>query len=149
MASPAHDPASAASAVFFLIGFVFILGLFLIPFILYLLSMQKAVNRVAPERRAMSPGHVWLIFIPFYNLYWQFAMVSGICSSLRNEFEARGITGEENYGKTIGLTMCILNCCSIIPFIGVLAGLVAFILWIIWWVKIAGFSAKIALPASV
>jgi hypothetical protein len=40
--------------------------------------------------------------------------------------------------------MCILACCSIIPFLGVLCSLGALVCWILYWVKIAGYSAKIA-----
>ena len=32
--------------------------------IFYILSLQKALNRCAPENRAMEPGMVWLLLIP-------------------------------------------------------------------------------------
>jgi len=42
------------------------------------------------------------------------------------------------------LAMCILAIISIIPYIGILFGLAGFICWIIYWVKISGYSAKLA-----
>lgn len=132
---------------FFLAFFLVAFAIFLIPFILYLVSMQKALSRVAPERREMSPGLVWLMLIPLFGIVWHFFIVGKICASFKKEFAARGVTGEDNYGYPIGLTMCILVCCSIIPVLGILTGLAGFVLWIIWWVKVAGYSAKLAAPA--
>jgi len=34
-------------------------------------------------------------------------------------------------------------CCGIIPFLGVLCSLGALVCWIMYWLKIAGFSKKL------
>ena len=124
----------------FLIGF----AIFLIPAIFYCLTLQKALNRCAPENRAMAPGLVWLIFIPLFALVWQFFVVINMAKSLGAEFQKRGIAEEPEPGKKLGLIMCILACCSIIPFLGIPCSLGALVCWIIYWIKIAGYSAKIA-----
>ena len=141
------QPAQAAG----IIGLVFTIllitfAVLLVPFIFYLLTLQKALKRCSPEVRAMEPAMVWLMFIPLFNIVWHFIVVGNLAKSLAGEFRRRGIAEEPAPGKTIGLTMCILHCCGIIPFLGVLCSLGGLICWIIYWVKIAGFSGKLALP---
>jgi hypothetical protein len=133
----------AGAAVGVLIG----LAIFLIPFIFYLLTLQKALTRCSPENRAMNPGMVWLMFIPLFGLVWQFLIVINVAKSLGAEFQKRGMAEEPQPGKTLGMAMCILSCCGIIPFLGILCSLGALVCWIMYWVKIAGFSAKLAQPS--
>ena len=116
----------------------------LLPMIFYSLTLQKALNRCAPENRAMAPGLVWLMLVPLFNIVWNFFVVINLAKSLGAEFQKRGIAEEPKPGKKLGLTMCILSCCGVIPFLGILCTVGALVCWIIYWVKIAGFSAKIA-----
>ena len=68
-----------------------------------------------------------------------------VAKSLKAEFHKRGISSEPSPGQGLGLAMCILQVCGIIPFVGIIAGVATLVLWIMYWVKIAGFSAQIAL----
>ena len=141
----ANDAAvKAGMAVGFLIGAVIIFAIFLIPAIFFILTLQKALNRCAPENRAMQPGMTWLLLIPLFNLVWQFIVVINMAKSLGAEFQKRGMAEEPEPGKALGLVMCILVCCGIIPYLGVLCDIGALICWIIYWVKIAGYSNKLA-----
>ncbi len=117
--------------------------------IFYCLILQKALNRCAPQNRAMSPGLVWLFLIPVFNLVWHFFIVINMTKSLHAEFAYRGIQEEPNPGQSIGLVACILHVCSFIPYLGGLAAIGFLVCWIMYWVKIAGFSNKIALVHSV
>ena len=125
-----------------------VIAILLLPTIFYLLTLQKALNRCSPENRAMAPGMVWLMLVPLLNIVWHFFVVINVAKSLGAEFQKRGIAEEPEPGKKIGLIMCILACCGIIPLLGILCSLGALVCWIIYWVKIAGFSAKIAAPAA-
>lgn len=122
-------------------------GIMLLPMIFYLLTIQKALNRCSLQNRTMTPGLVWLALIPLFNLIWNFFIVTAVAKSLGNEFRSRNIQAENEPGKSIGLAYAILVCCSIIPFLGILAGLAGLVLWIVYWVKIAEFSNRIAQPA--
>ena len=147
MLATSEVTAGAAKAGFLvgmLIGFVIIL----LPFIFYLLTLQKTLSRCAPENRAMAPGMVWLMLIPLVNLVWHFFVVLNVAKSLGAEFQKRGIAEEPDPGKKIGLIMCILGCCGIIPLLGILCSLGALVCWILYWIKIAGFSKKLAVPAA-
>ncbi len=115
-----------------------------IPMIFYLLTLQNTLSAISQENRRMQPGQVWLTLIPVFGIIWQFIIVNSIADSLKAEFSKRNILNNEiRPGISIGLTYCILNCCGIIPFLGILTGLAGFICWIIYWSKINGFKAKL------
>ncbi len=129
------------------IGLVFLL-LMMVPAVFYLLTLQKAFTRCSPENRAMQPGMVWLMLIPLFGLIWHFFVVLNLAKSLGAEFKKRNLAEEPEPGKTLGLVLCILPLCSIIPIVNMITGLATLVVWIIYWVKIAGFSGKLAAPAA-
>ena len=84
---------------------------------------------------------VWLLFIPQFNIVWHFIVVLNMAKSLGAEFQKRRIAEDRSPGQTIGLIMCIGN---------LICGPVGLVCWIVYWVKIAGYSSKLAaLPVSV
>ncbi len=123
-------------------GFQFvILGLFLIPAILFLLSLQNTLKVISQENRRMPPGNVWLLFVPFFNFIWQFIVVDKIAQSIAAECARLHIPVKEDkptYG--IGLAWNICNFSIIIPFFGGLASLITFI---IYWVKVSDYKKLI------
>ncbi len=121
-----------------------IFAILLLPLIFYCLTLQKALNRVSRECRAMAPGMVWLLFIPLFNLVWQFFVVTNMAKSLGCEFQKRGIVEEPTPGQTIGIVMCIVGCCCLVPFLNLLCAPAYLVCWILYWVKIAGYSSKLA-----
>ncbi len=136
----AHDGFSfALVAVAGLIAF----AIFLIPLIFYILTLQKALNKCSPQNQAMQPGLVWLLVIPCFSIIWHFFVVINMAKSLSAEFQARGIQEEPEPGQVFGLVMCGLACASVVPLLGSFFGLGYLVCWIIYWVKIAGFSRKL------
>lgn len=148
MQSPTPEFAIAGVALVIMLIFI-IIGIVINVF--YLLTLQKAISRCSPQNQAMAPGLVWLSLIPFFSIVWNFFVVINVAKSLGAEFQSRMMTEPEAPGKTIGLTMCILACCSIlpIPIIQGLIGIGALVCWIIYWVQIAGFSAKLLETAPI
>jgi len=142
-----NETHSIAAGLGILTGALIVIAIMLVPFVFYCLTLQKALNRCSPECRAMNPGMVWLMFIPLFNIVWHFFVVMNMAKSLGSEFQKRGVAEDPKPGQTIGLVMCILICCGIIPLLGVVCSLAGFVCWILYWVKIAGFSSKIAAPA--
>lgn len=113
------------------------LVLFLIPTILYLISLQKALEAVSVDNRQMPPGQVWLSLIPLFNFVWMFFVVNKIADSFQLECYRLNIpTTELKPTKGIGSAKNILRICSLIPFLGVLANVGFVICWIIYWVKV-------------
>lgn len=120
----------------------------LVASIFYLLMLQRALERCSAQSRTIGPGMVWLMLIPLFNLVWHFILIGHISRSLRNEFNLKGTPGvAADPGKSIGLVMCILAASSIIPSVGRFAAIASLICWIVYWVKIAGYSQLLLAPA--
>ena len=112
--------------------------LIIIPYILFLLTLQKTLNVISPENRKMPPGNVWLMFIPIFNIFWQFIMAGRIADSIRDECIRLNISvKEERPTYNIGLTYCI---CSIAGFIPILGPLAALVTWVLYWIKVYEFK---------
>jgi hypothetical protein len=104
----------------------------------------------------MSPGEVWLQLIPLFNLVWQFVVVSRIAKSIQKELSADNrisfeqqeqnlIAYQEGPKPTynVGLAMCILNLCSIIPVLGSFALFAGLICFIIYWIQLSSYKNQI------
>jgi hypothetical protein len=137
-----QSPSLSHSSILAVIAIAFLIGL--VPQIFYLLTLQKALNRCAPGNRTMAPGLVWLTLIPLFSLIWNFFVVSALSRSLGNEFAARNIPADAQPGRSVGFTFAILAACGIVPLVGIIAALVGFVMWIVYWVKIAGYSSRLA-----
>lgn len=112
--------------------------------IFYMLTLSKALSRCRPRNRTMEPGHVWLLFIPFLNIVWQFIVVNRVTESLKNEFRDRGWSSEGDFGQGVGMAMCIMGLLGWIPLLGLLLGMAQLICFVMFWVKIAGYSSQLA-----
>ena len=123
-----------------------VLGVLIIPTIFYLLTLQTVLSRCSPENRTLSPGLVWLGLIPLFNLIWNFVLVIGVAKSLGNEFRRRGIVESPHPGLALGLAMAICGVSYVIPFVGIGTTVAGYVLWIMYWVTIARYSARIAVP---
>lgn len=132
------------------LAFLCILGLGIGLNIFYILTLQRALNKCSPLSRTFQPGTMWLLLIPFFNLIWNFIVVLGVSASLGNEFRARNASYvDAEPGKSIGIAMSVCGACSIVPILGILAGLPYLILWIVYWVKIKDFSELLdQIPAA-
>jgi len=127
-----------------MVGIIIGVIIALVIAIFYLLTLSKALSRCSRDNRTMEPGMVWLNLIPLFNLVWQFITVLRVSESLRNEFESRGRRRAGDYGKGVGLAYCILGLLGIIPLIGPLFSLAGLVCFIMYWVKVAGFSGELA-----
>lgn len=122
--------------------FIFIAVAILIS-VLYLLNLQNLMKEVSPSNREVEPSNVWLLFIPLFNLIYPFILYPKISASVKKEYESRGISKDGDFGRSIGITMPILSLCGWIPVLGGLAGLANFVLFIVFWVKMAGFKNEL------
>ena len=145
-----NDDAMAIGVMVVVLGFVllFVLGILALQ-VFFLLTLFKCMKKVSLENRAMEPGLVWLNLVPMLNLGWIFYTVIKIKESLKKEFATRNIAGDGDFGYTIGLTYAILGCCSAIPYIGVFPGIASLVFWIMYWVRISGFSKQLDVEADL
>src|SRR5487761_160361 len=133
-----HSP-----AMFFSGWFLGVWVIALVVFILYLITLMNTLNAVSPANRRMTPGLVFLLLIPLFNLVWNFLVVTKIRDSLQAEFSARNLSGQ-GFGYGMGLAMCILYIVALLPVINLLAAPAALVCWIIYWVQIAGYKGQLS-----
>jgi hypothetical protein len=132
---------------------IFVFSLFfLLPFIFYILTLTRALAKCSATSITIEPGMLWLLLVPFVNMVWHFFVVIGMAKTLSNEFRLRNIPNMEPMpGQSIGIAMCVCGACGIIPFLGIFASLAGFVLWIVYWAKIAEFSRildQVPLPSG-
>ncbi len=139
--NPPPDPALMGLLVA-LVGAVLLVSLVVLA--LYLLTLSKALSRCRPRNRTMEPGSVWLNFIPCFNIIWQFFTVMRVSESLKNEFYDRDLDDSGDFGRGLGVAYCVLNIAGAVPFIGFVFSLAGLVCFIIYWVKIAGYSRELA-----
>ena len=123
---------------------ILLLLVFVLP-ALYLNSLRKTLLLINLKNRTIDPNYVWFMFIIFFNLYYNFKLVSSIATSLSNEFSDRNIAVDEKRpGETIGfinsifLVLWFINAFTKVDLeaINFILSLGALITWIIYWVKI-------------
>lgn len=134
---------SDTEAIIFIVIYAIAIIAALAIAILYMMSLSRALQQCAPRNRTMEPGQVWLNFIPCFGLVWMFITVSRIAESLSNEFRDRGMRSEGDFGRGIGITYLVLNLTSVIPIVGYATSLAGLVCWIIYWVKIAGYTKQL------
>jgi hypothetical protein len=125
------------------------LPLVFVPKIFYILTIQKTLHKCAPEVCSIDPGTCWLFLIPLVSTVWHFFMMNGVSRALAAEFARRGVPfmGEQP-GHDIGLAMCIVGACVLVPGLCGLAFPAYLVLWILYWMKINEFSRRLDLPVS-
>lgn len=129
------------------IGVIIFLGIFLLPWFFFLMNLQTLLNNISPQNRRMSPGNVWLNFIPVFQLGWFIYTVIKVKDSLIAEFRARSWYVDGDLGYNVGLTAGVLWVASFfigwIPFIGWVLPLAGTVCWIIYWLKIADLKNRL------
>ena len=151
--------------VVFVVVFVIGLAIYLTVAIFYLLTLQRALDKVSPRNRLMEPGMVWLMLIPLFNEIWQFFVASRLPDSLKAEFQDRRRDDGSNYGKTIAMTRAGIAIANIFLAVGSnvvnlamdapelslamsipanILSLVSLVLFIIFWVKIANYGRMLS-----
>jgi hypothetical protein len=106
--------------------------------------VSDALAKVPAEyHQNISPGQVWLLLIPLFNIVWNFFVSQRVPDTFRVYFEATGRPQPGDYGKQLGLIYSILACCVFIPCLGSLCGFAALVILIILVVKFSGFKSLI------
>jgi hypothetical protein len=125
-------------------------------FIGFMVTLQRALSRCAPQNRFMEPQMVWLNVIPLWGFFWSFRTVSRLAESLQKEFVDRGLDDGSDYGFTLGIATATISVLD--SFAGMLARttesgaglfgllftLVGGILFVLYWIRIAGYSKRLA-----
>ena len=125
------DPAAIMLVVAFY-GVALVVGITISIF--FYLTLSRCLRQIKPRNRTMEPGQVWLNFIPLFGIVWLILTILKIAESLKNEYEDRGMRGDGDYGKLMGILFYASNF---------VCGCVTPIFLIIYWVKIAGYTKEL------
>jgi hypothetical protein len=146
-AAPTLAAISGASWFFFIISEVITL--------LFVLALQKTLEKCSPTSKAMDGGMLWLLLIPLVNMVVNFIVVGNMAKSLANEFRARGIQSTEaEPGKSVGMAWSICGAGLIVlafiaPGLEGIGGIVYCVLFGFYWKKMNDFGRMLdAAPAA-
>jgi hypothetical protein len=140
-------------------------------------TQYRTLMAITPANRLMAPGLVWLQFIPFFAMIWQFVVIVQIARSLRKE---RVFRMEESLLSdslapqlpsaayptlALGLAYCILSfgitffnlfgtfnpdpTAILTPLITLGSIAAAFICWIVYWVKLGSIRTELRRTAAI
>ena len=127
---------------------MFVLAVLVTPWVFFLMTLRGLLEKVSPPNRAMPPEHVWLNFIPVFNLGWFIYTVAKVRDSVRAEYDSRGWPLEGDFGYNVGLAAGIVGICSVVlgwvPVIDFGVGVAALICWILYWLKIADLRNRLS-----
>src|SRR5690606_13819668 len=115
--------------------------------VLYANTVRKTLLLIAPENQLMTPNQAWLLAVPLFNIYWNFAVASRLADSLTNEFYDRKIAEEENPGRAVGTWyawLFLLTNIPLPPFILITLLLLSITYFIVYWVKVSNFRNLLA-----
>jgi hypothetical protein len=129
------NPSAAA-----FVGVVVLLSTIL-PWTFFCLSLQKSLT-LTRSAHDVSPGLVWLLFIPVFSFGWQFYIINNVTKGIKDTLRKYEIE-DQSCGWGMGLTVCILACCTMIPIVNWLAIPAYITCLIIYWVQLAGYNRKI------
>ena len=114
----------------------------------FIAFLSGILDKCSLSSRTMQPGKVWLLLVPVFNIIWSFFVVLALAKSLGNEFRLRSVEYPEP-GKALGLALCICAACAVIPYVNFLTLPMQFVLWIIYWVKMAHYSRLLDRSSSL
>jgi len=100
--------------------------------------LYKLYKAVPEEHRQLSPGLVWLLMIPLFNVVWNFFVFPKLSRSYQTWFESRGDTSAGTCNSGLAWAYAVLVACTLlafIPCIGWLVPLAALVVLIIYLVK--------------
>jgi len=113
------------------------LGLFILPAIFFLITLQNTLKAISSENRKMPSANVWLLCIPLFNFYWQFIVVNKIPQAIALECGKLQIPVKETKPTySLGLSWNICYILFLIPVIKSWIAIVLIIIWILYWIKV-------------
>ncbi len=115
--------------------YLIIAGVALCVHIIVCFFLYRFFRRVPQQFRKMEPGLVWLLLIPCFNLVWNFFVYIRLPRSIKAYFNSVGNQTMGDCGEGLGLALSICEAASLIPCVGILTGVAALVLVILFLVK--------------
>ncbi|UCG16339.1 MAG: hypothetical protein JSV19_13695 [Phycisphaerales bacterium] len=151
------DTAAAATAIgmgiLLLSCFGLVIGLGIQAAICWFVS--NCFQSVPQEYRQQSPGMVWLLMIPLFNVVWNFFVYPKLAQSFKAYFDANGVQDVGDCGGQLAMGFCIcvagavvLGFLPVLGFLSPLAALASVVLLILVLVKANDLKKRIPAGAG-
>jgi len=130
-------------ALFMLIFFIIVIVGIVIK-CLYISSQQKLANALTDSNQTprISGAWLWTQLIPLWSIVALIVtMVKLTTESQINQ--TRNNLDKPIFSATLCYTYLVLGVLSIIPVLGAILGLVSFVIWIVFWVKIVSMRGVV------
>jgi predicted RNA-binding Zn-ribbon protein involved in translation (DUF1610 family) len=110
----------------------------------HLVLVYKLWKVVQDGRAQTTPGcAVGFMFIPCFNIYWQFVAVWGLAKEL-NRISRDYHIGAPEASESHALAGCVLYCCRLVPYLNALAMLAEFVISIVLFKNLCDVAVVIA-----
>ena len=126
--------------ILYIVGVVLtivIIGIFALiaAVVLQYIMLYRYWKLIQDGHARCTPGTaVGFLFIPFFNLYWVFRAIHGLALDMNQYCGQRGIA-TRGIPEGLALAMCILVIVSIIPYLGLIAGLANMVIIPMLWYR--------------
>jgi hypothetical protein len=120
-----------------------ILGMLLVFAAIPAVLAFLVLNRIPPQFRKQQPGLAFLLLIPVFSLVWNFFVHPKVAESIKAYYDAQGVPTNGDCGASLALWLCICCVCSLVPFLGMFAGVAGLVLMILFYVKAFDLTARI------
>jgi len=102
-------------------SFILLLGCFVVILrtVFKMLLLYQLWKLIPTDIARTTPGQaVGFCFIPIFNYYWAFIAYRGLSEDMNKTLQKRGIQCKVN--DQLGMGLCIVHCCELVPGIGFL-----------------------------
>jgi uncharacterized membrane protein YcfT len=122
----------------------------------FLRALSRALECCSPQSRVVSPGTVWWLLIPLFNLFLGLFFVWAINKSLRNEFSSRSSIDHPATKPWAGVMFSICAIVSLFTtstlqesvwWFGYLLVTIQLASWVIYWRAISRCAKNLAAPS--
>lgn len=108
-------------------GNIGVIILWLIVTVFFCLTLYNTLVLIKPWNRKIKPSWVWLLFVPLFNFFWNFFVVTAISSSIKRELEERNFEVTDRPGFVSGMFYSVIYLiAAIAPYIMAATGVQAF-----------------------
>jgi len=103
---------------------------------------------IPQEFRLREPWMVWLLFIPFFHIVWNFYIYPSLATSYKKYFDSIGCTEVGKCGRSVAVAYCVCVCCVFVPSAGPLAALIGIGLLLFFLVEICELKVRVSLSTK-
>jgi cytochrome bd-type quinol oxidase subunit 1 len=112
--------------------------------ILFSWSLYAAMKKVPQEKRVFPAWFCWMFLIPIAGFVFEWIMLPFGIPKTFKQYLPKNQAAQDKAGNLfgVGLAYVILLWLLFIPYINILAGIAALVLFIIYWVQVVAFKKR-------